>query len=421
MCAARGAALRGARARFSDVAVVVARGGRGGRGAGGFEYARAGARFGRPMGGSGGRGGDVVLVPRADVLSLQHLLGRGGLTAGAGGAGGADGCGGARGRDLEVPVPLGCAVADVGFAPGGAEGTGGVRLDAPTVPGEAPIASADDGVSGDGGGRQGRPARARPAAAGVGPDGPLRCADIVERMVVAAGGYGGRGNAAMGLDNAQREAGAAGAVRRVRLELRTIADVGLVGAPSAGKSSLLAAVSGARPAVADYAFTTLRPNVGVALAGSVRAFCVADIPGLVAGAHAGRGLGHAFLRHVVRAPTLALVVDVSAPDAPHAAAAVLAELEHHTPGLARRVCAVVANKADVFGDDGARLAAAVDALRGAAASFWRARFGAECAAPVLPVSARHAAEVHRVVALLADAVSRRRAGASAPQPQPGDL
>lgn len=211
-----------------------------------------------PDGGNGGNGGDIILVADPQVttlLSYHHSPHR---TAENGGFGMGDNRSGATGEPIELPVPVGTVVKD------------------------------EDGTV---------------------------LADMVEpgiRFVVAPGGRGGLGNAA--LATTKRKApgfallGTPGWEGDVRLELKTVADVALVGYPSAGKSSLIAAVSAARPKIADYPFTTLHPNLGVVQAGDVR-FTVADVPGLIEGASDGRGLGLEFLRHVERCTALVHVLD----------------------------------------------------------------------------------------------------------------
>jgi len=211
-----------------------------------------------PDGGNGGDGGDVVLVAdpqTTTLLSYHHSPHR---RAGNGGFGMGDNRSGAQGEDLELPVPVGTVVRD--------------------------------------------------------PDGTV-LADLVEpgmRFVAATGGRGGLGNAA--LASPKRKApgfallGTPGWEGDVVLELKTVADVALVGFPSAGKSSLIAAMSAARPKIADYPFTTLHPNLGVVEAGDVR-FTVADVPGLIEGASEGKGLGLEFLRHVERCTALVHVLD----------------------------------------------------------------------------------------------------------------
>jgi GTP-binding protein len=176
-----------------------------------------------------------------------------------------------------------------------------------------------------------------------------------DRVMVARGGRGGLGNThfATSTQRAPRIAqkGEPGEERALDLELKTIAQAALIGEPNAGKSSLLAATSAARPQIGDYPFTTLSPNLGVAEAPSDadQVFVLADVPGLIAGAHTGAGLGHRFLRHVERAPVLVHVVDVSRPDALAAYHVVRNELEAYKPELASKPEIVAANKLDVPG------------------------------------------------------------------------
>ena len=216
-----------------------------------------------PDGGNGGNGGDIVLVADPQVttlLSYHHSPHR---TAGNGGFGMGDHRSGANGESLELTVPVGTVVKD-------AEGKTLVDMVEPGA-----------------------------------------------RVVVAPGGQGGLGNAS--LANPKRKApgfallGTPGWEGDIQLELKTVADVALVGFPSAGKSSLIAAVSAARPKIADYPFTTLHPNLGVVQAGEVR-FTVADVPGLVEGASEGKGLGLEFLRHVERCTALVHVLDCATLD-----------------------------------------------------------------------------------------------------------
>jgi GTP-binding protein len=255
--------------------------------------------LGGPDGGNGGRGGDIVLVVDPDVTTLLdfHHSPHRKSTDGKKGAG--DFCNGAEGKDLILSVPNGTVVKD---------------------------------VSGN------------------------TIADLVgfgTRFIAAQGGKGGLGNA--GLANSKRRApgfallGEPGESRTLFLELKSVADIGLVGYPSAGKSSLIAAISAARPKIADYPFTTLAPNLGVVQAGDTR-FTAADVPGLIPGASQGKGLGHEFLRHVERCAALVHVLDCatleSDRDPVNDFDVIEAELKAYG-GLADRPRIIALNKIDI--------------------------------------------------------------------------
>jgi GTP-binding protein len=279
---------------FVDEVTVFARGGRGGDGSASVLREPYTPRGG-PDGGDGGDGGDVVFEVSGGVHDLSALADRPHRRAPNGGNGGKRNRTGADGTDLVIAVPDGTRVED------------------------------EDGL----------------------------LADLVgqgARAVVARGGRGGRGNAALASprDRVPRtaEAGEPGEDRRLWVELRTVADLGLVGLPNAGKSTLLAALTAARPKIADYPFTTLTPNLGVADLGGERVV-VADIPGLVQGAHEGRGLGHRFLRHVSRCRALVLAVDLASPDPAADLATLRAELEAYDPVLAGRPSLLVGTKVDL--------------------------------------------------------------------------
>ncbi|KAJ1724207.1 GTPase of the mitochondrial inner membrane that associates with the large ribosomal subunit [Coemansia erecta] len=213
-------------------------------------------------------------------------------------------------------------------------------------------------------------------------EGTLLTGDLTshgQRLLVAAGGMGGPGNPHFNLPGDRQPhyalRGLAGVTRQVELELKTIADVGLVGMPNAGKSSFLRAVSNAHPRVAPYPFTTLNPYIGSVDYADARQVTVADIPGLIPGAHRNVGLGHAFLRHVERSRMLVFIVDVARP-APWADLLALQhELALYCPGLAARPCLVLANKADA--GDRAR------------ENFGRWQRCISPATPLIPVSAKY--------------------------------
>ena len=281
---------------FVDEVTVIARAGRGGDGSSSMLREPFKPKGG-PDGGDSGRGGDVVFEVSPGVRDLSSLADQPHPRAGSGKPGGPNRRTGANGEDLVIAVPDGTMVFD------------------------------DDGLVAD--------------LVGAG-----------ARAVVARGGRGGRGNASLASRRNRvprgAEAGEPGEEKRLRVELRVVADLGLVGLPNAGKSTLLSRLTAARPKIADYPFTTLSPNLGVA-EGEHR-FVVADVPGLVEGAHEGKGLGDRFLRHVARCRALVMVVDLSAADPAADLAAVRRELEAHDLALAARPFVVVGTKADLVGD-----------------------------------------------------------------------
>ena len=290
---------------FVDECTIHVRGGDGGAGA--VSYRReAHVPLGGPDGGDGGDGGSVVLVADTNVTSLVDIHRSPHLRAGRGGPGGGKGSTGARGEDRVVRVPVGTIVRDVD----------GALLADLDVPGR--------------------------------------------RVVIAPGGRGGRGNRAFA-NRFRRIPSFAERGEQVeeflqRLELRLIADVGLVGFPSAGKSSLVRRLSAATPRVEAWPFTTLTPHLGVMRAGdradgSPIDVVLADVPGLVEGAAEGRGLGNRFLRHIARCRVLLHVLDAGTADPErdpeHDLDALLAELEQHDPALLSRRQVVVLNKVDL--------------------------------------------------------------------------
>jgi GTP-binding protein len=284
------------RMTFVDELTVLARGGDGGNGSSSILREPYKPKGG-PNGGDGGRGGDVVFEVAAGVRDLAWLADHPHVRAESGGAGGKRGKTGAEGADLLIRVPDGTRIED----------EHGLLAD----------------LVGDG-----------------------------SRAVVARGGRGGRGNASLATsrDRVPRgaEGGERGEEKRLAVELRIVADVGLVGLPNAGKSTLLSSLTAAHPKIADYPFTTLAPNLGVA--GEDERFVVADVPGLVGGAHEGKGLGHRFLRHVTRCRALVLVVDLSAPDPATDLGIVREELRAYDPSLASRPSLVVGTKFDLAPD-----------------------------------------------------------------------
>lgn len=244
---------------FVDRAVIHVRGGDGGSGCSSFRREKYIPKGG-PDGGDGGDGGSVVIRASSNADSLAEMLNRAHWNAPPGGRGGGDNCHGKKGHDLLIIVPPGTLVLD--------RDRGHVLRDL--------------------------------AAEG-------------DEVIVAKGGKGGRGNRAFATstNRAPREfqPGTPGEERVLALELKTIADVGLLGFPNAGKSTLLSRLSRAQPEVGDYPFTTKHPNLGAVHVGGERVFILADLPGLIEGAHAGVGLGHEFLRHVERTRVLVHMVE----------------------------------------------------------------------------------------------------------------
>lgn len=283
--------------QFVDEARFVARAGRGGDGTVSFNREKYKPRGG-PDGGHGGDGGSVIFRATENLQTLEPYVRRKLIKADRGRHGSGNNRAGEKGADTIVDVPVGTLVYD------------------------------EDGLLAD-------------------------LSEPGQEFIVAKGGSGGRGNASFATSTrrapAFREKGLPGEEREVRLELRVLSDVGLVGFPNAGKSSLLAALSAARPKVGDYPFTTLTPKLGVVDEKSYREpFIVADIPGLICGASEGRGLGNRFLRHVARARLLALVLDAS--EDPEGAEGTLSA-ELHAARLSHKPTIVVLNKVDVLDNE----------------------------------------------------------------------
>jgi len=291
--------------RFIDECVVDVAAGDGGKGAIAFRREKY-VPFGGPAGGDGGRGGDVVLIADPGLSTLYDLSHQRAIRAERGEHGRGKDCYGRAGGDVEVRVPLGTIAIDV---------ESGERV--------------------------------------------AELTEIGQRTIVARGGRGGRGNKhfATSVERAPRKAqpGEPGERRTLRLELKVMADVGLLGFPNVGKSTLISAVSRARPKVADYPFTTLEPHLGVTAVGDVarglgKSFVLADIPGLIPGASSGAGLGIRFLKHLDRTKLLLHLVtlDPAPGRSPFSDYQVLREeLRHFDPALAERPEVVAMTKADL--------------------------------------------------------------------------
>jgi GTP-binding protein len=286
---------------FVDYAVINVVAGTGGSGAEAFRR-EMGVDRGGPSGGDGGRGGDVILRADRQLSTLLDYRYQQHYRAERGQHGMGKSRTGRDGESLVLRVPPGTEVKDA---------------DTGELLGEL----LEDG----------------------------------DELVVARGGRGGRGNEAFATPTRQAprywEPGAEGEERRIQLELKLIADVGLVGQPNAGKSTFLASISAARPKIADYPFTTLQPNLGVVELSSVRTFVVADIPGIIEGAHAGKGLGLRFLRHIERTRTLAFLIPVDAADPQAEYELLRGELRSYSPELADKPHCVVLTKTDLLAPD----------------------------------------------------------------------
>src|SRR5215470_1142293 len=298
--------------KFIDEARIEVHAGKGGDGAATFRREKY-IRYGGPNGGDGGRGGSVWARADRNINTLIDYRFARIHRAESGDKGMGSDCNGAAGEDIELRVPVGTLVRD--------EETGGLIAD----------------LAADG-----------------------------QKALLARGGEGGLGNVHFksSINRAPRQftRGTPGESRDLALELRVLADVGLAGLPNAGKSSLIRAVSSARPKVADYPFTTLNPSLGVARAGDA-SFVIADIPGLIEGASLGAGLGHQFLRHLARTRVLLHLVDISQDEPVRDARTIAAELKAYDASLARKPRWLVFNKIDAVDDADARIAKLVRSLR----------------------------------------------------------
>ncbi len=285
---------------FADRASIDVLGGRGGSGAVSFRREKYVPKGG-PDGGDGGAGGTVILVVNEHLRTLLDFQFRARFQAESGAHGSGNKKYGRSGEDLLIPVPPGTLV-----------------LDAET--GE-------------------------------------ELADLVEsgtRFVAAKGGRGGRGNAHFATPTRQAprkaEPGRPGEERKLLLELRLIADVGIVGFPNVGKSTLLSRVSAARPKIADYPFTTLEPHLGLVRVRDEQSFVMADLPGLIEGAHRGKGLGHEFLRHIQRTRTLLVMIDSASDDPAGDREKLNRELREYSEDLTRKPTIIAMSRSDLRGD-----------------------------------------------------------------------
>jgi len=343
---------------FIDEIKVFARAGHGGKGCVAF-HRETFVPKGGPSGGNGGRGGNVILQADHDLNNLIAQYYQPRLIAEDGEFGMGSGCDGRAGKDLIVKIPCGTVVWRLP-APGGALAAAddeeapskAAKLQSATR--QRPILRAATGAQAMEYDLAALPEDASPAPVG---DKGQQVADLTQhgqQLVLCKGGRGGLGNRNFATAARQTprfaQPGEAGEEGEFYFELRVIADVGLVGWPNAGKSTLLTAISRARPKVAAYPFTTLTPQVGIVeYAKDYHRLTVCDVPGLVEGAHRNVGLGHAFLRHIQRCKVLVLLLDMAGADgrAPwDDYRQLLKELELHDPALLDKPRYVVANKMD---------------------------------------------------------------------------
>ena len=287
--------------KFVDEATIEVFAGNGGGGCVSFRREKY-IPFGGPDGGDGGDGGSVILLGDASLNTMIDYRYTRKFRAEAGSSGKGRNCTGKAGEDLTLPVPIGTTILD--------EDTGEVL-------------------------------------------GDIR--EAGQELLVAQGGFHGLGNtrfkSSVNRSPRQSSPGSTGENRRLKLELKVLADVGLLGLPNAGKSTLIRAVSAATPKVADYPFTTLIPSLGVVKVDSYRSFVVADIPGLIEGASEGAGLGIRFLKHLTRNRILLHLVDIAPldeSDPSEAALSIVRELERFSPTLASRPRWLILNKVDLI-------------------------------------------------------------------------
>lgn len=286
---------------FIDYVKICCRSGAGGAGSVHFRQEKF-VDKGGPDGGDGGRGGHIILKGTTQVWTLLHLKYRKHVIAEKGENGMGANCTGKTGKDVILEVPLGT-----------------VAKDAET--GEIKCEITEDG----------------------------------QEIILTPGGRGGLGNTHFKSDINQTpryaQPGEAGIEEWVVLELKVLADVGLVGFPNAGKSTLLSVISAAKPKIADYAFTTLTPNLGVVQYKDYKSFVVADIPGIIEGAAEGKGLGLRFLRHIERNSILLFVISVDSSDIEKEYKILLNELEQHNPELLDKKRILAISKCDMIDDD----------------------------------------------------------------------
>jgi GTP-binding protein len=286
---------------FIDFAEILIKSGNGGKGAVTFRREKYVPKGG-PSGGNGGKGGDVILEAHHNLSTLLDFRYKKHYTAENGDQGASGLKDGSNGADVIIKVPVGTVVKDA-------------------VSGEVLFDLSKDKM----------------------------------RVVAAKGGKGGKGNSNFATATRQTprfaEPGIKGQEKRIVLELKLIADVGLVGFPNAGKSTLISTISAARPKIADYPFTTLEPNLGIVNYRDYQGFTVADIPGIIEGASEGKGLGHKFLRHIERTGILLFLIDITSDDYQRDYKILLNELKTYSTELAQKKKIVALSKADLADEE----------------------------------------------------------------------
>jgi len=285
---------------FIDYAEITCASGKGGAGAVTFRREKFVPKGG-PHGGDGGKGGSVIFVADQNLHTLQDIRYKKSYQADNGAPGSSNQKTGRDGEDVRIRVPLGTLIRDRNTS----------KVEADLV------------IEG-------------------------------EEFVACPGGKGGKGNARFKTATRQTprhaQKGIPGEKRNFTIELKVLADVGLVGLPNAGKSTLLAAVSSARPKIADYPFTTLQPHLGIVKYGEYQSFVMADIPGLIEGASEGKGLGHQFLNHIERTKLLLFLIDTMESDPADTYELLQQELLSHNPDLSKRKHIIVRTKIDTKAD-----------------------------------------------------------------------
>lgn len=289
------------RGNFVDFIRIFCKSGKGGAGSAHFMRTKYNPEAG-PDGGDGGRGGHIILKGNAQLWTLLHLRWYKNVVAEDGGNGRDNNSTGRNGEDIIIEVPLGTQAFD--------EETGEMEAE----------------ILHDG-----------------------------QEMIWIPGGQGGRGNnyfkSATNQVPEYAQPGMPGVEGWKALELKMLADVGLVGFPNAGKSTLLSTITAARPKIADYAFTTLTPNLGMVAYRNDRSFCIADLPGIIEGAHEGKGLGHRFLRHIERNPVLLFLIPADSSDHRKDFEILVNELEQYNPELLDKQFLLAISKSDMLDDE----------------------------------------------------------------------